>query len=95
MSRRGAAVVDALPKRAAAFCDVQVFLAGGVPEVCASPSNWRARHGRPDRGKESPSTNIDAWEPRAAVPRSVAGLRERDGVDQTMYHEARTAARGA
>jgi putative YjhG/YagF family dehydratase len=96
-NRRVARLVDALPNGPRSFTTVQVFLAGGVPEVMLH----LRRAGLLDTsvltvGGQTLDATLDWWEAsarRAALRRT---LRERDGIDpdDVIMDPARAARAG-
>src|ERR1039457_2234315 len=96
-NRRVARLVDALPNGPRSFATVQVFLAGGVPEVMLH----LRRAGLLDTGVltvsgETLGATLDWWEASARRAELRRILQERDGVDpdDVIMDPARAARAG-
>ena len=96
-NRRVARLVDALPNGPRSFATVQVFLAGGVPEVMLH----LRRAGLLDTGVltvsgETLGATLDWWEASARRAELRRVLQERDGIDpdDVIMDPARAARAG-
>jgi len=97
VNRRVPRLVDALPNGPRSFATVQVFLAGGVPEVMLH----LRRAGLLETGALTVSgqtlgANLDWWETSARRAELRRVLRERDGIDpdDVIMDPARAARAG-
>ena len=82
VNRQVPRLVDALPNGPRNFATVQVFLAGGVPEVMLHlRAAGLARYQRQDRHRRIAGACLDWWKESERRQNCAACLRERDGID--------------